>query len=1158
MLSSRHINILWSTIIFIFFASELQYPGVWSGGTTFFNICLLLKATSCIGSGARFAPVPCPLPNPLYCDSAWWFSEVMQPVRDKPDSYVPAWDGSARTWRRYCKEVSWYISGTKADHRRYAAAKLITRLTGPARLLSMSWRNRDFEGEQGVTKMLQRFAASPLVRRSLPNAASTMSEYFSFKRKPGEPISQFLVREALGFEEFQEALIQLKDERSGRDPSQREFDLPTITGLLGSSDDREHESFWRGRWGNWRGMGDEEQAPGEPGDEQPPPEGYTSVPQESDPGSPPVGPSEVRRRQDAEDPDSPNRPGSNRNPRSENGLSLMDNFILDVMRGWRLLVAASLSQDEWRDVLATTGNKLDYQSIADALQTLWDDQLGGARGSLSSNHGGLHNNWTESWDDASMPVFAQYNWHHEEPWYENDWTYGHWSGGDVNAAQWTDPTMSPPDDSPADSSPTNDDPDMQEAYQAEKSAEALYNEARRTWTQAQQATAALRRDRGFGKSGKGKGKCFNCGGDHLVRDCPDRFHPGPHKGSGKQLSPAELDAYLFKGKGYGKFKGKSNHMVSWDDGWYDDDLNNYVMSKGHGKYGKSFKGKSKPSMNTYNMDFGYMSSYVLELQPLELFSTSQTVSSPTIQKTVPIGFGMLDCGATASAGPESSAKHLIAKLREHDPDIGVHIDLERRPHFRYGSGQWGRALYHLTITSNMVPSRSFEMYSLPDPEGYVYGWSSVNMLVPILVGMDHLQKVGLILDFSDGHALHGAEPHAEPYNMQKNSKGHYMVDLIYYLCGVVTEPEAALECNAAIHDLDPNVSDEGLGSWPWFELSPIECFDDYQHELQQAPVDQSVMKFQYFCERRKNLNEHVAGAAQVLHSPSSAIANGSQSGISKVIVSSPGSQQRVESRSERSQNPVIMAVSRLSQQCQEWHQRFGHLDRLRSVRSSVELHSKDGSTSILCGACRPDGGDFGPEEAGVGHGTTSKADSPPGEAGHQVDPRRKGVGGSQDQGHSDSRESCLPEGALRPDVDQSREQFFENNSSNRSRGIDGSLDNRRAGSSSQPHAAVSSLQRVVGDRAGDDPSAQVVYASSLKQDDGHEISAAVSEKIETSTKMVGFSPHDALCCEQNAMATLALNDKDPECSSDDFEFMKMIECKMIGKHHKNQKPKRNR
>lgn len=99
--------------------------------------------------------------------------------REKSDHHVPSWDGSSRTWRRYCKEVSWYVSGTKAEHRRYLAAKLIARLSGPARLLSMSWHKRDFEGEQGVERMLRSFASSPLVRRSLPNAASTMSEYFS-------------------------------------------------------------------------------------------------------------------------------------------------------------------------------------------------------------------------------------------------------------------------------------------------------------------------------------------------------------------------------------------------------------------------------------------------------------------------------------------------------------------------------------------------------------------------------------------------------------------------------------------------------------------------------------------------------------------------------------------------------------------------------------------------------------------------------------------------------------------------------------------------------------------------------------------------------------------------------------------------------------------
>ena len=275
------------------------------------------------------------------------------------------------------------MSGTKANQRQYAAAKLITRLTGAARLLSMSWHNRDFMGEQGVSKMLRCFASSPLVRRSLPNAASTMSEYFSFRRRPNEPISQFLVREALGFEEFQEALLQLKEERDGLDPSQRQFDLPEITGLSAGSSGapaQDPEPWWNGRWGEWRGViqDDDEPVQGDAGPSQRP-DGYAEVPQTSDPGSPVIGPSEQARRQnmDGSPTQSPSRKvATHRKPHgAEDVLSPMDSFILDVMRGWRLLVAACLSSDEWRDVLASTGNKLDYQSIADALQVLWMNSL---------------------------------------------------------------------------------------------------------------------------------------------------------------------------------------------------------------------------------------------------------------------------------------------------------------------------------------------------------------------------------------------------------------------------------------------------------------------------------------------------------------------------------------------------------------------------------------------------------------------------------------------------------------------------------------------------------------------------------------------------------------------------------------------------------------
>ena len=79
------------------------------------------------------------------------------------EHHVPSWDGSSRTWRKYTREVSWYVRATPHHKRRYCATKLMGRLTGPARLLAMSWSNVDL----GTREFLQRLAESPLVRQSV-------------------------------------------------------------------------------------------------------------------------------------------------------------------------------------------------------------------------------------------------------------------------------------------------------------------------------------------------------------------------------------------------------------------------------------------------------------------------------------------------------------------------------------------------------------------------------------------------------------------------------------------------------------------------------------------------------------------------------------------------------------------------------------------------------------------------------------------------------------------------------------------------------------------------------------------------------------------------------------------------------------------------------
>ena len=177
-----------------------------------------------------------------------------KPEGGRSSGTIPSWDGAAKGWRRYCKEVAWYTSGTKRPERRYLATRLIPQLTGSARLLAMSWNQGEFDQEKGVLVFLQKLAKSPLVRKTIPNAAAIMTQYFGFKRFKGEPISSFLVRELLGFEEFSEALLTLKEERAGIDPARRDFGLPDLSDPTSGKGDgygkgqqwqwRQHEPWW--------------------------------------------------------------------------------------------------------------------------------------------------------------------------------------------------------------------------------------------------------------------------------------------------------------------------------------------------------------------------------------------------------------------------------------------------------------------------------------------------------------------------------------------------------------------------------------------------------------------------------------------------------------------------------------------------------------------------------------------------------------------------------------------------------------------------------------------------------------------------------------------------------------------------------------------------
>ncbi|CAE7286542.1 unnamed protein product [Symbiodinium sp. KB8] len=95
---------------------------------------------------------------------------------------------------------------------------------------------------------------------------------------------------------------------------------------------------------------------------------------------------------------------------------------------------------------------------------------------------------------------------------------------------------------------------LQEAQQAEQVAESLAAVIV-TWAEAHRVTQELRKDGGFGAVlQQGTGKCFNCGGPHLVRHCPDRRGYGFGKGK----------AHAMWSKGEGKTKERTVKAYSSD------------------------------------------------------------------------------------------------------------------------------------------------------------------------------------------------------------------------------------------------------------------------------------------------------------------------------------------------------------------------------------------------------------------------------------------------------------------------------------------------------------------------------------------------------------------------------------------------------------------
>ena len=731
-------------------------------------------------------------------------------MAERDQQHVPSWDGQARTWRRYTREVCWYVRATPTQKRRYCANKLLSRLSGPARLLAMSWNDVNFDHSGGTRDYLRKLALSPLVRQALPNAAAICQQYFAFRRHQGEAMHAFLVREALGYSEFVEAIIRLHEEKMGLEQHEKDFGLPP--------DEDEDDPSWSDEWWNhgwWREA--------EPQHPEAPDEGNlgeaTPVrerPAEQQGPSSPAGTgaasvhasSPSKRSVGVEADGAP--PGFDETPLTE--LSMADSFVLGVLRGFRLLQASGLSHEDKRDIISSTRGSLDFDVICRALQTMWDEQLLGTR----HGHGSFSNHYVQheaqyvgdQWDDSGWwdyDAMYEYGW---DDWEDGSWHDDFYQHGDHH--EQAEPSAPEP-------SSTSD---AMAAASQETQNESFAMDGQRTWSEAQRATAALRRDRGFGQV-KGSGKsfpgrgCFICGGNHSYRDCPDQGHPGSHFGKSKGKSSfgnyfTEYDMHdnYFVGKGKGKHKGNRGRQLSW--------MEAQAIMKG--KKGKSKGFSSRPPVNAYVQD--------MFVGGMEAFSQDQPRNSSTNSgSSMKPGHGLLDCGATASAGPEDSVNNLITAVLSVDKGASIRVGKYMRPYFRFGNGRWGQALHRVSITSKVSGKpRTLQIFSLPNPseDKDPYGVKNVN-LVPVLLGMDHLSgkdqhESSLAIDFTTGLALDPLQEHPVVFQLPSNHKGHYIRDLVEYL----TLGFSDLTGTPSIHVVEQG---EGTEELQVLEFHPVEYYD---------------------------------------------------------------------------------------------------------------------------------------------------------------------------------------------------------------------------------------------------------------------------------------------------------------------------------------------
>lgn len=640
---------------------------------------------------------------------------------------IPLWDGRHESWSHFLAEIKWTLTSMKKDERPLLAARIVRKnlQEGPPPLVQLLYKldPEDFGDVEDVERLIRFLEASPLNRQPLPDAGTKIGQYYRrLRRKPQESVRQFLVREEQVHDMMLRSLQRLLREKE-LDFDNYDCSIEELKEFVGMKDGA--SVYYDDASSETSKASGATAAPGQKA-------GSTGRGQKGEDASSHDSSSHV-----------PRTRGKDLLQRlMEKGLIPLS--ALDVIRGWMLLEMCVNSDEDKRLVKAATRNKLSYNEIRQALMSLYDEQgqrgkgFGGSQRDIyAMQHDYGNDDWHGDYHDEMDDDMIYYQGLDSSSWETPYHDWDDWSWGNLDWASGHWPNEEAEEASPEEQGEVSEEvkaliEEREHAEQQHAELQAMLADNERTLAEARKAVSAATKDRGWGGVQQGKGRSTTT-------------YPG-------------------KGKGKSKFKNKNElHWMKGSKDRYPSRPN----FKGGGKYfmgsgkGKNF---SKKGSHFYMsmIDFPELQVDHHEVNMVKGNQAEAQAKGDQIASTE----GIIDTGATASAGGQDAVTQLCAAIAKARPSAHISVIKNDKPWFRYGSGRWGRALYRVNIE---VPVDQhiieFDVFALPSEN------------VPVLVGMRELKKLGAILgcDTSRGIVM------GKCVEFRRTSKQHLLMNFLEHV-----------------------------------------------------------------------------------------------------------------------------------------------------------------------------------------------------------------------------------------------------------------------------------------------------------------------------------------------------------------------------------------